>query len=125
MSSWTFLWVSSCCPQQTKTFKSRLIVYLVKYNCYCALNRGLDFKVINIMLYKFNSMLVLQENLEYFYMRDFFTRGTSTSHKKIMYIFILIQFFPTASSPNKQPSEKVIKLLVFLFMVPLLQVLLK
>lgn len=34
-----------------------------------------------------------------------------------IYIFILIQLSPTASSPNNQPSAKVIKLLFFFFTV--------
>lgn len=44
---------------------------------------------------------------------------------KKMYIFILTQFFPTASSPNNQPSAKVVKSLFSPFMFFLLKVLLK
>lgn len=56
------------------------------------------------MLYKFNStLIVLQENPEYFYMGHLHEEQVLHIQKKKKYILILIHFFPTVLSPNKQP----------------------
>lgn len=74
------------------------------------------------MLYKFNPMTVLQEKLKY--SETYFHEEYRLYVKKI-HIFILSQFFPTAPSPNNQPSAKVIKSLFSPFMFFLLKVLLE